>query len=51
MGWQRRIVIVLEDYLDKQGKFGYSYDENYDGKWHRGLFTCSQDHLVRWSKK
>jgi hypothetical protein len=43
-GWQRTIIKVMQDYLNKTGRFGYFYQDDF------GYGMCSEESLTRWSK-
>lgn len=44
--WTRKILEVRENYLGKQGVFGYWYIDGY------GIYgLCSEAHLRRWASK
>lgn len=51
-GWRRKIVSVIDNYLDTEGRYGYGYlSENYPEKELVFPGMCSEEHLVAWSKK
>lgn len=50
-GWRRKIVSVIENYLN-DGRIGYQYlSENYPELEFVYPGMCSQEHLINWSRK